>query len=129
MQSTHLRTPAVLGSAAPGGAPLHRPALGDGPLRRPAPGDAPVRRPTFAAEGPGEDPPPGDRIRAARAAADLNREQLAERIGSSARTVRRLEDAKRRATPEELRSIAEACRVPEWFLVHGWRGHERFADR
>lgn len=97
------RASALLDAEAPNGAPVHRPALSGRPV---------------------EEPSPGDRIRAARAAADLNREELASLIGSSARTIRRLEDEKRRATPDELRSIAVACRSPEWFLTHGWRGFE-----
>lgn len=90
--------------------------------------DGPVSRTSFGTDPRTEDPRPGDRIRAARAAADLSREQLADRIGSSARTIRRLEDEKRRATSDELRRIAEACRAPEWFLAHGWGGHERSTD-
>lgn len=84
-------------------------------------------RPAVPATDPLDDPPPGDRIRAARAAADLNRDELARCIGSSARTIRRLEDGKRRATDDELQRIAAACRAPEWFLAHGWRGWERSA--
>jgi DNA-binding XRE family transcriptional regulator len=76
-------------------------------------------------EGPGQ----GGRIRAARAAADLNREELGVAIGSTARTIRRLEDEQRRVSTVELRRIAAACHVPEWFLLHGWRGWERLTDR
>lgn len=100
-----------------------------GVLEAATPGGAPDRRDAPAADGRPADPPPGDRIRAARAAADLNREELARRIGSSARTIRRLEDGKRRATPEELRRIAAACRAPEWFLAHGWQGFDRRPGR
>lgn len=67
----------------------------------------------------------GGRIRAARAAADLSRDELADRIGSSARTIRRLEDEQRRPRPSELLAIADATGAPEWFLQHGWRGLER----
>lgn len=76
-------------------------------------------------QGPG----PGARVRAARVAGDLSREGLAARIGSSARTIRRIEDDQRQATPAELRSIAAACGAPEWFLSHGWHGWELVSDR
>lgn len=85
----------------------------------------PVQHDPRHVTGPG----PGARVRAARVAADLSREQLAARIGSSARTIRRIEDDQRMATPVELRSIAAAAGAPEWFLVHGWHGWERGAER
>jgi DNA-binding XRE family transcriptional regulator len=87
----------------------------------------------LAAEQPGwhhpEGPSPAARVRAARAAADLSREDLGQAIGLSARTVRRLEDGQRRISPQELRRIAATCHVPEWFLAHGWRGWERLRER
>lgn len=72
-------------------------------------------------------PDHGARIRAARAAADLSREELGRRIGSSARAIRRLEDGGRRCTADELRGIAAATGAPEWFLVNGWCGWEQAA--
>ncbi|CAB4924268.1 unannotated protein [freshwater metagenome] len=77
----------------------------------------------------GTDPAPAARIRAARAAAALSREELGRRIGCSARAVRRLEDGGRPMTPAERARIALACGVPEWFLAHGWHGWERAASR
>lgn len=85
---------------------------------------APVATPAVQ-DGPRQ----GARLRAARAAADLSREELAGAIGCSARTIRRLEDGQRRVTPDERRRIAHACDAPEWFLEHGWRGWQRVADR
>lgn len=72
-----------------------------------------------------EGPSAAARVRAARAAADLSREELGRAIGLSARTVRRLEDGQRRISPQELRRVAASCHVPEWFLAYGWRGWER----
>jgi DNA-binding XRE family transcriptional regulator len=89
----------------------------------PAPAGTATLEPPREAECPG--PPLAARVRAARAAADLSREELARRIGSSPRAVRRIEDGGRRAHPEELERIAVACGVPEWFLRHGWSGWER----
>lgn len=83
----------------------------------------------LAGDAPGwghpEGPSAAARVRAARAAADLSREELGRAIGLSARTVRRLEDGQRRISPQELRRVAASCRVPEWFLAYGWRGWER----
>lgn len=73
---------------------------------------------------PVDAPGQGARLRAARAAADLSREELGARIASTARTIRRLEDEQRRIRPAEVRGIAAATGVPEWFLAHGWRGWE-----
>lgn len=89
----------------------------------PVPAGTATLEPPREAECPG--PPLAARVRAARAAADLSREELARRIGSSPRAVRRIEDGGRRAHPEELERIAVACGVPEWFLQHGWSGWER----
>jgi len=84
-------------------------------------------RSTSLAPVSAEHPDHGARIRAARAAADLSREELGRRIGRSARAIRRLEDGGRRCTADELRGIAAATGAPEWFLVNGWRGWERAA--
>jgi ribosome-binding protein aMBF1 (putative translation factor) len=89
--------------------------------------DIPSAGPADAVRSVG--PNPAARVRAARAAADLSREDLGRAIGLSARTVRRLEDGQRRISPQELRRIAATCDVPEWFLAHGWQGWERLRDR
>jgi transcriptional regulator with XRE-family HTH domain len=64
----------------------------------------------------------GGRLRAARIAADLTREELGRRVGTTARTIRRLEDEQRRVSEEELGRIAGACGAPVWFLERGWWG-------
>jgi hypothetical protein len=65
------------------------------------------------------------RIRAAMALADLDFDELAERIdtkGLGERTLRKLADPadSRGARPHELRLIAEACGVPDWFVAEGF---------
>lgn len=67
-------------------------------------------------------PPIGRRIKAAMALAGLTIEDLADRIdqrGLGARTLRKLQDDddSREARTWELREIAKACDVPEWFLT------------
>jgi transcriptional regulator with XRE-family HTH domain len=62
------------------------------------------------------------RIRAARVYAGLSREELAEHLEVHERTQINTELGKRHVPRPELLAIAEACKVPIWFLEHGWKG-------
>lgn len=60
------------------------------------------------------------RIRAARAYCKLSQPELAERLGVSLATVKRIEGGKRPVSTDELIAIAEACKVPVAFMLHGF---------
>jgi transcriptional regulator with XRE-family HTH domain len=62
------------------------------------------------------------RVRAARAAAGLTREALAEPLGCSVNTIARIEGGEREPKGAELERIARLCDVPLWFLRDGWSG-------
>jgi transcriptional regulator with XRE-family HTH domain len=64
------------------------------------------------------------RIRAARAAAGLSREALAEPLGLSVNTIARIECGERPLKGRELERLAELCDIPSWFLRDGWAGSE-----
>lgn len=65
----------------------------------------------------------GRRIRAARAYGGFrNRAALADRLELSKETVQRIEGGQREVKRSELLAIAEACKVPMWFLEGGWEG-------
>lgn len=72
------------------------------------------------------------RIRTARAYADLTQAELAARLGVDEQTIKRRENpAKNDAKKGELIAIAAICGVPEWFLTDGWKepGRSEIADR
>jgi transcriptional regulator with XRE-family HTH domain len=60
------------------------------------------------------------RLRAARAYANLNQPELAERIGVSPATYKRAELGERPVSTEELLKIAHACGVPPSYLLRPW---------
>lgn len=71
-------------------------------------------------------PPPDQRtaraarVRAARAYADKDQSAIADVLGLSVQTVKRLERGLRDISEDEMRDIAELCDVPLAFLVHGF---------
>ena len=65
----------------------------------------------------------GRRVRAARAYANLSRQEVADRCGLSLKQVRDLEEGTRTVTTlAELDTIAQACDTPREFLRLGWTG-------
>jgi transcriptional regulator with XRE-family HTH domain len=62
------------------------------------------------------------RLRAARGHGGLSQEQLADRLELSDKTYKLTELGQRVPKRSELLAIAEACKVPMWFLEHGWKG-------
>lgn len=60
------------------------------------------------------------RIRAARGYANLSQPGLAEALGLSVQTVKRMESGERPVRSVELRQIGEVCRVPREFMEGGW---------
>jgi transcriptional regulator with XRE-family HTH domain len=68
------------------------------------------------------------RLRAARAFADLTQPELAAKIELGEVTYASSERGQRAAPRRELLAIAEACKVPMWFLEHGWEGWRGSVD-
>lgn len=68
-------------------------------------------------------PPLSNRMKAARAYAGLNQEQLAERLGVERNTVARRESGAVGVTAESLIALANATGVPLEFLVDGFDGY------
>jgi len=65
----------------------------------------------------------GRRIRAARVYAGFDgRPELAKILETSEPTLQRIELGDRAVKRPELLAIAEACKVPMWFLERGWDG-------
>lgn len=63
------------------------------------------------------------RVKAARAYAELTREQLVARTGLAPKTLKLIEEGKRQSTTrEELLKIARACGVPDEFMEIGFQG-------
>lgn len=62
------------------------------------------------------------RLRAARSFADLTQPELAEKIELGEVTYASSERGQRPVPRRELLAIAEVCKVPMWFLEHGWKG-------
>jgi transcriptional regulator with XRE-family HTH domain len=60
------------------------------------------------------------RARAARAYADLSQAAVAEALGISHITVKRMERGAKDISMDELWSIADACGVPRAFMVEGF---------
>lgn len=60
------------------------------------------------------------RIRAARGYANLSQPGLAEALGLSTQTVKRMESGERPVRLMELRQIGEVCQVPREFMEGGW---------
>jgi transcriptional regulator with XRE-family HTH domain len=60
------------------------------------------------------------RIRAARNFADLSQPQLAERIGKTVATLKRMERGQRDTDPRELVAVADACGIPRRFMLEGF---------
>lgn len=72
----------------------------------------------------------GRRVRAARAYANLSRQDLAERCGLTLKQVRDLEEGTRTVTTlAELDAIALACDTPREFLRLGWTGGSDLFER
>lgn len=68
----------------------------------------------------GTRPDYGARVRAARAYADLDQEQLARHLHVSISTVARIESNERALGLDEARLISERCGVPISFLLEGF---------
>ena len=64
---------------------------------------------------------PGQRLRTARAWADLTQPELARRLGISLAMLKRIEADTRDASDAQLRHAGQACGVPDWFMLQGWR--------
>lgn len=64
----------------------------------------------------------GRRIRAARGYAKLSQPDLAKVLEVSDGTVKNIELGRREPKRSELLAIADACKVPIWFLERGWEG-------
>lgn len=60
------------------------------------------------------------RIRAARGYAGMTQPGLAEKLGLSLATIKRIESAARPLSIEELLRIGAACHVPPDFMLHGF---------
>lgn len=60
------------------------------------------------------------RIRAARAYADLDQPTIAQTLGVSTVTVKRMERGQREIKLEDLHAIAEVCGVPVEFMTEGF---------
>jgi transcriptional regulator with XRE-family HTH domain len=72
-------------------------------------------------------PPGGEeaaRLRAARAWAGLQAQEMARALGISASTLNRKEKGKAPITPYEIDRVVERCDVPRWFMTAGWDGAE-----
>lgn len=61
------------------------------------------------------------RARAARAFADLSQSEVAERLGVSHITVKRMERATKDISIDELHAIADVCGVPHAFMDEGFQ--------
>lgn len=70
------------------------------------------------------------RVKAARAYAELTREQLAARTSLSVKSLKLIEERRRQSTTRgELMEIAAACEVPEEFMEIGFQGAQQvYAD-
>jgi transcriptional regulator with XRE-family HTH domain len=74
------------------------------------------------------------RARAARAFANLRQSDIADALGQSTITVKRMESAQRDISMDDLWTIADTCNVPREFMTYGFdsvpgelrRVHERF---
>lgn len=64
------------------------------------------------------------RVRAARAYRNFTQKELAEGIGVSVATMKRIEDGSRPMSTEDLIAVANACGIPTGFML---RGMEAFA--
>jgi transcriptional regulator with XRE-family HTH domain len=73
----------------------------------------------------------GGRVRAARAYADKNQQQLADAIGVERRIITYIEanDPRHPLSILEARRIAMVCGVPVGFLVEGWSVNRPIQDR
>jgi transcriptional regulator with XRE-family HTH domain len=66
------------------------------------------------------------RVKAARAYAELTREQLAQRTSLSVKSLKLIEERRRQSTTrEELAQIGHACGVPGEFMEIGFQGAAR----
>lgn len=61
-----------------------------------------------------------DRLRAARAYANISQEELARQLGISVGTVKRRELGEAQLNNQALIATAQTCGVPLAFLVDGW---------
>lgn len=59
------------------------------------------------------------RIRAVRNYLDITQQELADRIGVSLATMKRMESGLRPISTDELLQVADACDFPTGFLIHG----------
>jgi transcriptional regulator with XRE-family HTH domain len=72
---------------------------------------------------PRQDKPAKDaaaRIRAVRNYIDITQHELADRIGVSLATMKRIESGARPISSDELLAIGEACHAPPDFMLHGY---------
>lgn len=70
------------------------------------------------------------RIRAVRNYAELTQNELAEKLGVSLATMKRIESGTRPISTDELMAVGEACGAPAQFMLNGWDAiTERPMDR
>lgn len=62
------------------------------------------------------------RYRAARAYAGLSQEELAEKLGVDAQTIKRRESGRQEPKTAERIAVATICKVPLEFMENGWGG-------
>lgn len=60
------------------------------------------------------------RIRAVRSYKNLTQNELAERLGVSLATMKRIESGTRPISTDELLAVGEACNAPPDFMLHGY---------
>jgi transcriptional regulator with XRE-family HTH domain len=60
------------------------------------------------------------RIRAVRNYIDITQHELADRIGVSLATMKRIESGSRPISSDELLLIGDACQAPPEFMLHGY---------
>lgn len=60
------------------------------------------------------------RVRAVRAYRDLKQEELAQRLGISLATIRRIENGERPMSTEDLIRVAEVLDIPSAFMLQGF---------
>lgn len=65
------------------------------------------------------------RIKTARVYAGFTQLDLADAVEMGESTYKLTELGDRQPKRSELLAVAEACRVPMWFLDHGWDGWRR----
>ena len=63
---------------------------------------------------------PAQRIRAARAWADMTQAEVAERLGLSLRLLKKVEAGQRDISDEQLEKIGRICDVPARFMLQGF---------